>query len=122
MGRMSRNKGKVGEREVASLLREHGFQGQRGVQYQGGPDSADVTGLPGWHIEVKRAERFSVYPSMDQAADEKADHERPVVFHRTNGSYWVAVLDARDFLALVRAADAAKTNSGGETRPKGTPS
>ncbi|MDP3740321.1 MAG: hypothetical protein Q8R02_23240 [Hyphomonadaceae bacterium] len=103
MGKMSRQKGKTGEREVAALLRKHGFAGQRGVQYQGGPDSADVTGLPGWHVEVKRTERMSIYPAMDQAADEKADHEKPVVFHRTNGSYWVAILDARDFLQLVSA-------------------
>ena len=32
-GPMSRNKGKVGEREVAELLRAHGFPARRGVQY-----------------------------------------------------------------------------------------
>lgn len=104
MGKMSRQKGKVGEREVAALLREHGFAGQRGVQYQGGPDSADVIGLPGWHIEVKRAERISIYPALDQAAEDMGPHKKPVVFHRTNGSYWVAIMEAEEFLRLVARA------------------
>jgi Holliday junction resolvase len=57
MGKMSRTKGKVGEREVAELLRANGFHAaRRGVQYQGGADSPDVIGLPGFHNEVKRTE------------------------------------------------------------------
>lgn len=34
----SRQKGKVGEREFASLLREHGFDARRGQQFSGGAD------------------------------------------------------------------------------------
>lgn len=102
MGMMSKRKGKVGEQEVAALLREYGFVGQRGVQYQGGKDSADVTGLPDYHIEVKRVERFDLEAAMDQARNDAAGAAVPVVFHRKSKRAWVVVLDAKDFLTLVR--------------------
>ena len=38
----SRQKGKVGEREFAALLRVQGFDARRGVQFCGGVDSPDV--------------------------------------------------------------------------------
>lgn len=99
---MSRDKGKVGEREVAALLREHGFaDAKRGVQYQGGPDSADVIGLPGWHPEVKRVERFHLYAALDQAKTDAGPDQKPVVFHRSNNNEWVVVLRAADFLNLL---------------------
>ena len=104
MARMSRTKGKVGEREVAALLREHGFDGARGVQYQGGRDSADVVGLPGFHIEVKRVEAFRLYEALEQAKGERKPGDIPAVFHRPNMRPWVVVLEASDFLSLVRAA------------------
>lgn len=104
MGKLSRQKGKRGEREAAALLRENGFhEARRGVQYQGGHDSDDVVGLPGWHIEVKRTETISVYPALAQAIEDKTDEVKPVVFHRRNGKQWVAILNASDFLALVSA-------------------
>jgi hypothetical protein len=43
MGRMSRQKGKRGEREAAAELGQLlGVDARRGVQYQGGPESPDV--------------------------------------------------------------------------------
>lgn len=98
MGKLSRDKGKVGEREVAALLREYGFDGKRGVQYQGGRDSADVVGLPGFHIEVKRVEKFNLESAIQQARDDSAGVAVPIVFHRKSGGRWVVVLDAHDFL------------------------
>ena len=57
-GRTSRNKGKVGERELAAALRAEGFESaRRGQQYSGSETSADVVGLPGIHIECKRVEK-----------------------------------------------------------------
>ena len=103
MGKMSRNKGKVGEREVAALLREHGFEGRRGVQYQGGPDSADVVGLPGWHVEVKRTETLSAYAALNQALEDCGDNF-PVVLHRRNNEPWIAIFEAEVFLRLIKAA------------------
>jgi hypothetical protein len=104
MARKSKTKGKVGEREVAALLCAHGFDGTRGVQYRGGPDSADVTGLPGFHIEVKRAETFSPYKALEQAQGDSLYGIKPVVFHRSNSRPWIVVMDAGDFLDLVKRA------------------
>lgn len=104
MGRMSREKGKRAEREVAELLRAHGFQARRGVQFQGGADSPDVThDIDGLHIEVKRTEAFRLYQALEQAKDERKAGDIPAVFHRANGRPWVVVLEADDFLTLVRS-------------------
>lgn len=46
-------KGKHGEREAAKYLRSLGFDCRRGQQHAGGPESPDVVGIPGIHIEVK---------------------------------------------------------------------
>lgn len=102
MGKMSKTKGKVGELEVAALLREYGFEGKRGVQYQGGKDSADVTGLPGFHIEVKRTEKFALEAALAQAYHDCDKVSYPVVFHRKSQNPWAVVMNARDFLALVK--------------------
>lgn len=99
MGKASRDKGKVGEREVAALLREHGFEARRGVQYQGGPASQDVVGLPGFHIEVKRVEAFNLHAAMAQADQDRDAAATPVVFHRRNAGEWVVVMKAHDFLS-----------------------
>lgn len=105
MGMMSKRKGKVGEREVAQLLRDHGFDGKRGVQHKGGADSPDVLGLPGFHIEVKRVEQFNLYEALNQAEQDVGERGPglpvPVVFHRRNGRPWVAVIRADDLLKLI---------------------
>lgn len=102
MGKLSKTKGKVGEREVAALLREFGYEGKRGVQYQGGNDSPDVQGLPGFHIEVKRVEALQLWPAMEQAKGDAKEGDVPVVFHRPSRRDWVVILDAREFLKIVR--------------------
>ena len=104
MGAMSRRKGASGEREVAELLRAHGFQARRGRQYSGSPDSPDVAhDIEGIHIEVKRTERFNLYAALEQAKQDRRAGDVPVVFHRQNGRPWVAVLEAEDWLTIMRA-------------------
>ena len=104
MAKMSRDKGKVGEREVAQLLRDYGFEARRGVQFQGGPGSPDVVhSIPNVHIEVKRCETLSLYKALDQARAEKRPDDMPVVLHRRNSREWVAILPAADLLRLLVA-------------------
>ena len=99
---MSREKGKRGERAVAALFREYGFtEAKRGQQYHGGPDSPDVVGVPGLHIEVKRTERLNLYDALAQAKRD-AGEELPVVIHRKNDSEWVVILSFDDFMKLYR--------------------
>ena len=101
MGRMSRQKGKRGEREAAAELAVvFGCEARRGVQYQGGPDSPDVV-LEGVavHVEVKRTETLSLYTATDQARDD-AGGKIPLVLHRRNGKAWVAIVELEHLPAL----------------------
>ena len=102
MGKTSREKGKRGEREVASLLREYGYDAHRGQQYKGGSDSPDVVGLDGIHIEVKRTERLDLYGALSQSKSD-AGEDRPVVIHRKNNSEWVVIQPLSDWIDLYRA-------------------
>ena len=96
----SRQKGASAERELAKKLREYGYDCRRGQQYCGANGDADVVGLPGIHIEVKRTERLSLYGALEQATRDARPEETPVVFHRRNNCEWVAILDLDDFMTL----------------------
>jgi len=103
MGSFSRNKGKVGERELAhELTRVLGVAARRGVQFRGGPDSPDVVAdIPDVHIECKRTERFRLYEALEQAVAD-AGSNVPVVLHRQNRKPWVAVIRLDDLPALIQ--------------------
>ena len=102
LGKLSKDKGKRGEREVAELLRSHGFEARRGQQYRGGPGSPDVIhSVPGLHIEVKRAETLRLYDALDQAVDDAKTSETAVVFHRKSNKRWVVILEAEAFLRFM---------------------
>jgi hypothetical protein len=103
LGKLSKQKGKRGEREVAALFREQGFFARRGVQFQGGINSPDVvTNIPGLHVEVKRSETFQLYKSLEQA---KADGgaRAATVFHRSSNRPWVVCMTAVDFFEIADA-------------------
>lgn len=104
MGAMSRRKGKTGEREAAELLRSHGFQARRGVQYAGGPDAPDIVhDIPGVHLEIKRTEAIRLYAAVEQAKQDRRAGDVPCVLHRQNGREWLAIMPAEDFLTILRA-------------------
>lgn len=105
MGKASRDKGKRGEREVAAFLRTQGYDAHRGVQYQGGPDSPDVVGLPGVHIEVKRTERLDLYGALAQSKGD-AGEDMPIVIHRKNDCEWVVIQPLKDWIELYRQWEA----------------
>jgi Holliday junction resolvase len=104
MSRMSREKGKRGEREFAELLREHGYDARRGQQFAGGPDSPDViVDLP-VHFEVKRTESFS--PSyLAQAERDAHPANQPVVAWKRNAAPWRVFMDAHHYLGLWQRMD-----------------
>ena len=106
MSKFSREKGKRGEREVAAILRDHGFNARRGQQYSGTETTADVVGLPGYHLEVKRTERLDLYGAYHQAERDAGDSgDVPVVVHRRNGQPWLAALPLDDFLRLLEVLE-----------------
>ena len=96
----SRDKGAVGERELAALLREWGYDARRGQQFKGSVDSPDVYGVPGLHFEVKRTEHFRLYAAVAQAVRDADGKAVPVVAHRRNRDKWLFVLGEDGFRLL----------------------
>ena len=100
MGKMSRDKGKIGERELAGYLREYGYECRRGVQYCGRTGAADVVGLPGIHIECKRVERLNIEDAMSQSKRDAQGNEIPTVMHRKNHCEWLVTLTLESFMKI----------------------
>jgi hypothetical protein len=105
MSRLSREKGKSGELELARKLRDEGFDARRGQQYSGASGDADVVGLPGIHIEVKRVEAFRLWDALAQSKSDARDGEIPIVVHRRSRCPWVVVVGLEDFLSIYRESD-----------------
>ena len=99
----SRNKGKVGEREFAELLRAHGFDARRGQQFAGGTDSPDVvsTALDWLHIEVKRVQKLNLAEACAQAKRD-ASGKPWIVAHRKNRGPWFITLDSDALYEVLR--------------------
>ena len=98
----SKQKGARGERELANKLKEYGYNARRGQQYCGANGDADVVGLDGIHIEVKRVERLNLYNAIAQAKNDKKDCEKPTVFHRKDRSEWLVTMCLDDWIELYR--------------------
>lgn len=116
MGRMSRQKGKRGEREAAAELGAIlNVEARRGVQYQGGPESPDVVldGVP-IHVEAKRVEAFNVYKAIEQATSD-AGSKVPMVWHRRNGKPSVVVVETSRLWDLAHALMMSRRWREGET-------
>ena len=82
MGKASREKGKRGERELASVLKELGWDCRRGVQYSGANGDADVIGLPNIHIG-----------------------ELPAVFWRRNNCDWLVTMRIEDWNEIYKESE-----------------
>ena len=120
MGKSQREKGKRGERELANLLKDHGYNCRRGQQYCGTNGDADVVGLPGIHIECKRVERLNLEDAMTQAIDDTAAEKLPfgeeiypAVFHRRNRGSWLVTMRLDDWMNLYREWGSGRQLDGG---------
>jgi len=97
----SKRKGAAGERELAKILREYGFETRRTQQYCGGTEeSADIVGLPYIHIECKRVERLNIDDAMEQAIRDCKGDRLPAVFHRRNGKKWLVTMELEDWMQI----------------------
>ena len=101
MGRMSKQKGKRGERDAAAAVQAAlNIDARRGQQFAGSEESPDiVTGLDKIHIEVKRTESFRMWDALTQAEDD-AGSKVPMVLHRKNKKRWVAICYLDDLLEV----------------------
>ena len=102
----SKVKGKRGEAEVAHILQEHGYtNARRGVQYKGGPDSPDVIGIEGVHIEVKRVEKLNLTDAYAQSKRDADPSEIPIVVHRKSREPWMVTMSFENFLRIWNGND-----------------
>lgn len=103
MGGKSQRKGAVGERELAAILQQHGYDCTRGGSLSFG-EVPDLSGLPDIHIEVKRVEKLNVCEAMEQSI---RDSERmldgiPTLFHRRNRKPWLVTMRLSDWIQLYK--------------------
>lgn len=97
----SRAKGKRGELELASKLKEYGYDARRTAQFCGNTGEAtDLVGLNGIHIECKRTERLNVQDAMDQAVRDEKNGRLPVVFHKRSRCDWLVTMRLDDWIQL----------------------
>lgn len=102
----SKQKGARFERLLASKFREHGYDARRTAQYCGNSgDAADVTGLPGIHVEAKHAEQMRLYEWMAQAkrdAEAGGNESLPAVFHKKNNAEILVTMELEAWMHLYR--------------------
>ena len=95
----SKAKGAAGERELASKLRDYGYDCRRGQQYNG-LEGEDVVGLDYIHCEVKRVQALNLDEAMEQAKRDSKDNQMPAVFHRKNNKKWKVTMELNDWIKL----------------------
>jgi len=100
-GRMARNKGAAGERELAGILTDKlGFVVKRKLgQARDGGDDIQVGR---YRIEVKRRERIQIDQWSEQVEMAAQPGEIPVVVYRRNGQPWRVVVPLEWFIEQVR--------------------
>ena len=99
----SREKGKRGELEICKIMKEYGFDCHRSVQDCGANGDADVIGLPGIHMEIKRVEALNIDKAMKQSISDARTGEIPTVFHRKNEQDWKVTMLLDDWVHLFKA-------------------
>jgi len=95
VGKHSRQKGKRGEREAAAQIAHHwGAVGaRRTVQFCGRAGDADLTGVPGIHVECKRYSRIAALDFLEQAELDATPGAVPVVVMREDcATEWTVML------------------------------
>ena len=104
MGSKSQRKGRAAELELSRILQGYGYPVEAGRAMSYG-EEPDLYGLPGVHIECKRAETLRLSEWMAQA---ERDAQRfrdgaPAVFFRRSRSPWCVVMKLEDWMELYRS-------------------
>jgi hypothetical protein len=102
MGKASRDKGKRGEREFASLVRDRlGLPARRGIQSRGGgAEAADVV-TPLFHVECKLGARPNPLAALAQAEADARPGVFPIAACRRDRDRWTVTMRGDDWLELV---------------------
>lgn len=96
MAKASRNKGKRGELEVASVFTDAGLPANRTAALQAGgvPGFGDVTvhAFPDLFVESKRCERYELPKWEHQVWNDCPEGRVPVIAYRRSHTHWRAVV------------------------------
>ena len=95
----SKSKGAKGERELANILKDYGFNTRRGQQYNG-LEGEDIVGLDYIHIECKRVENLNLDKAMQQSKKDSKEYQMPTVFHRKNKQKWLVTMELDDWIEI----------------------
>jgi hypothetical protein len=101
----SKRKGKVGELDLVHFFQQHNIEARRGQQFKGSDESPDVvTELKSFYVECKRGNQVpkKPYDFLDQASRDCSLDQLPVVFMRRDRCDWIVVLDASDFIGMMK--------------------
>ena len=103
MGKMQRDKGKRGEREVVKIMHRLGFPEARRARQSDGAIDPDVAGCDPFWIEVKRRSSIAACRFMDQAVQDVGanPHRIPIVWMREDGGDWLVVVKSDDLERVV---------------------
>lgn len=106
MGAKSQRKGRAAEIELAGILQGNGYNVEPGRALSYG-EVPDLTGLPGVHIECKRAEtlRLSEWMAQAERDSKKFQDGRPAVFFRKSRSPWCVVMKLEDWMQIYKAQE-----------------
>ncbi len=87
--------------ELCRILRGYGYPVEPGHALNYGAEP-DIKGLPGVHIECKRAEQLRLHDWMEQSRHdaEKFQDGLPAVFHRRNREGWLVTMPLDAWLTL----------------------
>lgn len=87
MSRLSREKGKRGEREVARIISDLlGVEAKRRVRQHDG--DSDILGVFGWSIESKNCKRLELATWWRQACGQTGPDELPALFYKVPHKGW----------------------------------
>jgi Holliday junction resolvase len=106
-GRMARNKGARGERELASKLtelmrRDHIRAAQRNGKFGADVILHDPQDCYGVHWECKRVEALNIHDAVNQAVMDAVGENVPAVAHRKNETEWLVTIRMQDLLGFAQ--------------------
>lgn len=112
MGKIdSRAKGARFERQLAKMLREHGYEAERGCQHAGGKDSPDVKhNMHRIHIEAKDVEKLNIWNALEQSKRDAGEDEIPVVMFKRNRTQVYVAMPFEEFIEMHQAWEREQTN------------
>lgn len=110
MGKInSRQKGARGERLFAQMLRDHGYEAERGCQHAGGKDSPDVKcNMPRVHWEIKFVEKLNLHSAMGQSIRDAGENEMPLVAHKRSREGWLVTMRFDEWIEMYKAWEQAE--------------